>query len=51
MGVALKELIACLDGELRPELFKDYCPNGLQVEGRSEVNNIVSGCHCLSGIS
>ncbi|MDH5544064.1 MAG: Nif3-like dinuclear metal center hexameric protein [Gammaproteobacteria bacterium] len=23
--------------------FKDYCPNGLQVEGRSEVGHIVSG--------
>jgi putative NIF3 family GTP cyclohydrolase 1 type 2 len=22
---------------LQPQLFKDYCPNGLQVEGRSEI--------------
>ncbi|MSQ65792.1 MAG: Nif3-like dinuclear metal center hexameric protein [Limnohabitans sp.] len=28
---------------LQPQLFKDYCPNGLQVEGRSEVKKIVSG--------
>jgi dinuclear metal center YbgI/SA1388 family protein len=28
---------------LRPEGFKDYGPNGLQVEGRSEVRLIVSG--------
>ena len=28
---------------LRPELFKDYGPNGLQVEGRQEVRRIASG--------
>ena len=28
---------------LQPERFKDYGPNGLQVEGRAEVDKIVSG--------
>lgn len=28
---------------LRPELFKDYGPNGLQVEGRAEVRRVASG--------
>eukprot|EP01038_Epipyxis_sp_PR26KG_P000779 gene778-1096_t len=28
---------------LRPELFKDYGPNGLQVEGREPVRRIASG--------
>lgn len=28
---------------LQPEKFQDYCPNGLQVEGRSQVRRIVSG--------
>lgn len=28
---------------LRPDLFKDYGPNGLQVEGRPEVGRIASG--------
>ena len=28
---------------LRPEAFRDYGPNGLQVEGRSEVKRLVSG--------
>ncbi|MEL0631034.1 Nif3-like dinuclear metal center hexameric protein, partial [Psychromonas aquatilis] len=23
--------------------FKDYCPNGLQVEGREQIQKIVSG--------
>ncbi|MDP0562479.1 MAG: Nif3-like dinuclear metal center hexameric protein [Candidatus Endonucleobacter sp. (ex Gigantidas childressi)] len=43
MGIALKELIACLDEELQPQLFKDYCPNGLQVEGRGSVGKIITG--------
>jgi dinuclear metal center YbgI/SA1388 family protein len=28
---------------LEPRRFKDYCPNGLQVEGRQEVRKIVTG--------
>ena len=36
-------LLRALDGLLQPERFKDYGPNGLQVEGRSEVRRLVSG--------
>ncbi len=43
MNVALKDLLQCLDEELQPHLFKDYCPNGLQVEGRSQVQKIITG--------
>lgn len=28
---------------LQPARFNDYCPNGLQVEGKSEVHRIVTG--------
>ena len=28
---------------LQPERFNDYCPNGLQVEGKHEINKIVTG--------
>src|SRR5574340_1135531 len=28
---------------LQTALFKDYCPNGLQVEGRAEVRRIATG--------
>lgn len=28
---------------LQPEEFQDYCPNGLQVEGKSEIKTIISG--------
>ncbi len=43
MSVLLNDLITALDDELKPQLFRDYCPNGLQVEGRSKVQKIVSG--------
>ena len=38
-----EELSACLDSLLEPGGFRDYCPNGLQVEGRSEIRRIVCG--------
>lgn len=37
------QLEALLNTTLKPELIKDYCPNGMQVEGRSEVRKIVTG--------
>ncbi len=37
------ELSAYLEGVLEPARFRDYCPNGLQVEGRSEVRRVVCG--------
>jgi len=36
-------LTRTFDELLQPELFRDYGPNGLQVEGRAEVRKIVSG--------
>jgi putative NIF3 family GTP cyclohydrolase 1 type 2 len=39
----LKELESYLDLLLNVSHFRDYCPNGLQVEGRSEIRTIVSG--------
>jgi dinuclear metal center YbgI/SA1388 family protein len=38
-----EELVSYLDRLLEPTKFKDYCPNGLQVEGRGEVGRIVAG--------
>ncbi len=37
------ELAAYLDGLLEAGRFRDYCPNGLQVEGRADVRRIVCG--------
>ena len=36
-------LMAYLDELLTPHLYKDYCPNGLQVSGVNEIARIVSG--------
>ena len=36
-------LLQAFDGLLQPDRFKDYGPNGLQVEGRETVRKIVSG--------
>ena len=38
-----EELVGYLDRLLEPGKFRDYCPNGLQVEGRSEVRRLVAG--------
>lgn len=38
-----EELVSYLDSLLEPAKFRDYCPNGLQVEGRDEVKRIVAG--------
>lgn len=39
----LTDLIDYCTQRLAPADFDDYCPNGLQVEGRNEVHRIVSG--------
>jgi len=38
-----KQLLSAFDALLEPERFKDYGPNGLQVEGRGDIKKIVSG--------
>lgn len=39
----INDLVATINATLTPERFKDYCPNGLQIQGRNEVNKIVTG--------
>lgn len=41
--VALNELVTHCQELLDVGAFRDYCPNGLQVEGRAEVGKIISG--------
>ncbi len=41
--VSLSEIVAYLDSHLEVEKFSDYCPNGLQIEGRGQIRRIVSG--------
>jgi dinuclear metal center YbgI/SA1388 family protein len=37
------DLLQAFDALLAPERFKDYGPNGLQVEGKGQIERIVSG--------
>lgn len=37
------ELLQTLDGWLMPRSFSDYCPNGLQVEGRLQIQRLATG--------
>ncbi len=41
--VQLTELVNYTNSLLEVERFRDYCPNGLQVEGRGEVRKLVCG--------
>lgn len=43
MSVCLNELLAHADQFLNASRIQDYCPNGLQVQGRPCVSKIVSG--------
>jgi len=41
--IHLHELVQYANDYLSVNLFRDYCPNGLQVEGRDSVSYIISG--------
>ena len=43
MSISRQSLLYSLDTLLQPEKFKDYGPNGLQVEGKEPVSLLVSG--------
>ena len=43
MSTTREQLLQGLDALLQPARFKDYGPNGLQVEGRARIEKIVSG--------
>ena len=43
MSISRTELLQAFDGLLQPERFKDYGPNGLQVEGKVDISRVVSG--------
>ena len=38
-----EELVSYLDGLMMPGKYRDYCPNGLQVEGCAEISRVVAG--------
>ena len=39
----LSQLMSHLDALLSPHKVKDFCPNGLQVEGAATVKKVVTG--------
>ncbi len=41
--IARDELLTYCNELLSVNLFKDYCPNGLQVEGTEKIERIISG--------
>jgi len=43
MAVATDELVRYCDQLLETGRFRDYCPNGLQVEGRRQVQRVITG--------
>ena len=43
MSCTRQQLREFLDNLLEPEHFQDYCPNGLQVEGKNEIHRLVTG--------
>ena len=43
MACSRQQLSEFLDNLLEPERFQDYCPNGLQVEGKNEIHRLVTG--------
>lgn len=41
--IETSKLVAWLDQTLEPGKFTDYCPNGLQIQGKSQISHIVTG--------
>lgn len=41
--VSRTELTTWLNTTLQPQNFHDYCPNGLQVQGKDQISRIVTG--------
>ncbi|MFT0849353.1 Nif3-like dinuclear metal center hexameric protein [Achromobacter sp. F4_2707] len=41
--VSTRQLAEWLDDALQTQRFKDYCPNGLQVEGKDTIRHIITG--------
>lgn len=42
-SISTQELVSWLEATLTPASFNDYCPNGLQVEGKPSISHIIAG--------
>jgi dinuclear metal center YbgI/SA1388 family protein len=43
MSIKRNDLMQYLNTLMQPEKCKDYCPNGLQIEGKLEIKKVVTG--------
>jgi len=50
MTVRLRDVVAFLDETLAIDAFRDYGPNGLQVEGSPEVDRVVTGVSACAAL-
>jgi len=41
--IGRQKLLTYLNELLQPETYRDYCPNGLQVEGKKDIHTIITG--------
>jgi len=42
-SITREDLTQFINDRLNPDSFKDYCPNGLQVEGRKDIRKVICG--------
>ena len=43
MSISVDVILSYLESRLTPKEFKDYCPNGLQIEGTQTIKKIITG--------
>ncbi|WP_422379323.1 Nif3-like dinuclear metal center hexameric protein [Marinicellulosiphila megalodicopiae] len=48
MAIETQDLVQYLDALLQSNKFKDYCPNGLQVQGKAHIGRIITGVSATS---
>lgn len=41
--ILVQDLLGWLDLQLKPALFQDYAPNGLQLQGKPEIKKVITG--------
>jgi dinuclear metal center YbgI/SA1388 family protein len=50
MSIKRNDLLQYLNELLQPQKYKDYCPNGLQLEGNDSIKKIVTGVTASQGL-
>ena len=43
MAIQTDVFLQYLNELMQPKKFQDYCPNGLQVQGKGTINKIITG--------